>query len=152
VAELLSCDRFIGPIYRVVMRTFWTPGLGIASINYSGMGRKSEFVFYNQKTGKPFIDLSAGLQLACKKAGITGVTWHTLRHTFASRLLERGADIMTVKELLGHSTVIVTMRYTHSNLDSKVAAVGKLAGNCYNPATPCTTMQQSSPKVSQIRR
>ncbi|MGB2667550.1 MAG: site-specific integrase [Candidatus Acidiferrum sp.] len=134
------------------MRTFWTPGLGIASINYSGMGRKSEFVFYNQKTGKPFIDLSAGLQLACKKAGITGVTWHTLRHTFASRLLERGADIMTVKELLGHSTVIVTMRYTHSNLDSKVAAVGKLAGNCYNPATPCTTMQQSSPKVSQIRR
>jgi hypothetical protein len=41
---------------------------------------------------------------------------------------------------------------THSNLDSKVAAVGKLAGNCYNPATPCTKMQQSSPKVSQIRR
>ena len=80
------------------------------------------------------------------------MTWHTLRHTFASRLLERGVDIMTVKELLGHSTVIVTMRYTHSNLDSKVAAVGKLAGDCYNPATPCTNLQQSSPKVSQIRR
>ena len=75
-----------------------------------------------------------------------------LRHTFASRLLERGVDIMTVKELLGHSTVTVTMRYTHSNLDSKVAAVGKLAGYCYNPATPRSKMQQSVPKLSQIGR
>jgi len=66
--------------------------------------------------------------------------------------MERGVDIMTVKELLGHSTVTVTMRYTHSNLDSKFATVGKLAGNCYNPATPCTKLQQSPPNVSQIRR
>lgn len=121
-------------------------------LEFWALGRKNEFVFYNQKTGEPFVDLDAGLELACKNAGIAGVTWHTLRHTFASRLLERGVDIMTVKELLGHSTVTVTMRYTHSNLDSKVAAVGKLAGNCYNPATPCTKMQQSVPKVSQIRR
>lgn len=121
-------------------------------LEYWALGRKSEFVFYNHATGKPLVDLGAGLDLACKKAGITGVTWHTLRHTFASRLLERGVDIMTVKELLGHSTVTVTMRYTHSNLASKVAAVGKLAGDSYNPATPCTKMQQSSPKVSQIHR
>lgn len=121
-------------------------------MEFWALGRRNEFVFYNQKTGKPFVDLSAGLELACKKAGITGVTWHTLRHTFASRLVYRGVDIMTVKELLGHSTVTVTMRYTHSNLDSKIAAVEKLAGKCYNPATPSTKMQQSVPKVSQIRR
>jgi len=121
-------------------------------LEFWALGRKNEFVFYNQKTGTPFVDLGAGLELACKEAGVSGVTWHTLRHTFASRLLERGVDIMTVKELLGHSTVTVTMRYTHSNLDSKVAAVGKLAGNCYNPATLSTKLQQSSPKVSQIGR
>ena len=81
------------------------------------------------------------------------MTWHTLRHTFASRLLERGVDIVTLKELLEHSTVTVTMRYTHSNLDSKIAAIAKLpTGNCYNPATPCTKLQQSPRKVSQIRR
>ena len=78
--------------------------------------------------------------------------WHTLRHTFASRLSERGVDIMTVKELLGHSTVTVTMRYTHSHLDSKVAAVGKLAGDCYNPATVGPKLQEFKPKVSQIGR
>jgi len=37
-------------------------------------------------------------------------------------------------------------------LDSKVAAVAKLASDCYNPATPGTKMQQFAPKVSQIRR
>ena len=121
-------------------------------LEFWALGRKNEFVFYNQETGKPFVDLDASLELACKKAGIMGVTWHTLRHTFASRLLERGVDIMTVKELLGHSTVTVTMRYTHSNLASKIAAVEKLAGHCYNPATLCTKLQQWSPKVSQIRR
>jgi integrase len=96
------------------------------------LGKKNEYVFYNQKTGERFVDLDAGLELACKKAKIEGVTWHTLRHTFASRLLERGADIITVKELLGHSTVTVTMRYTHSNLAAKVAAVGKLTGTATN--------------------
>jgi site-specific recombinase XerD len=95
------------------------------------LGRKSEYVFYNQKTGERFVDLDAGLELACKRAEIEGVTWHTLCHTFASRMLERGVDIMTVKELLGHSWVTATMHYTHSNLASKVAA-GKLAGNATN--------------------
>jgi integrase len=74
------------------------------------LGRKNEFVFYNLETGKPFVDLKAGFAQACKKAGIAGVTWKTLRHTFASRLVNRGVDIVTVQQLLGHSSVTVTMR------------------------------------------
>jgi integrase len=112
------------------------------------MGRKNESVFYNHETGKPFVDLDAGLALACRKAGIEGVTWHTLRHTFASRLVNRGVDIVTVQQLLGHSTVTTTMRYTHTNLDSKRNAVAKLEGFGDNLVTPCTKMQQSTPKVS----
>jgi integrase len=115
------------------------------------LGRKNSFVFYNHDTGKPFVDLKAGFALACRKAGISGVTWHTLRHTFASRLLDRGADIVTVQQLLGHSTVIVTMRYTHTNLDSKRAAVEKLAPHCDKSVTVCTTMQQPHPKLSHSR-
>jgi len=60
------------------------------------MGRKNDFVFYNHETGKPFVDLKARFALACRKAGISDVSWHTLRHTFASRLLDRGVDIVTV--------------------------------------------------------
>jgi integrase len=115
-------------------------------------GKRNEFIFYNYETGKPFVDLSAGLALACQKAGITGVTWHTLRHTFASRLLDRGVDIVTVKELLGHSTVLVTMRYLHPKLEAKVQAVAKLAANCDKSVTVCPKVQQLIPKVSQIGR
>lgn len=92
------------------------------------LGKKAEFVFYNPETGKPFVDLKAGFAVACQKAGIEGVTWHTLRHTFASRLVNRSVDIVTVKELLGHSSITVTMRYAHTNFDSKRAAVAKLDG------------------------
>ena len=45
------------------------------------------------------------------------------RHTFASRLTREGVDIVTVKDLLGHSNISTTMRYAHSNDDAKRRAV-----------------------------
>jgi site-specific recombinase XerD len=57
------------------------------------------------------------------------VTWYTFRHTFASRLTRNRADLVTVKELLGHSSVFVTMRYAHTNRDARKRAAGLIAGN-----------------------
>ena len=88
--------------------------------------RKGPYVFYNQLTGDRFRDLKGGFKLACKQAGLKGVTWHTLRHTFASRLTRNGVDIVTVKELLGHSSITVTMRYAHTDEETKTAAVKKI--------------------------
>lgn len=116
------------------------------------LGRKNDFVFYNHGTGKPFVDLKAGFALACEKAGIEKVTWHTLRHTFASRLLDRGVEIVTVKELLGHSSVTVTMRYTHTNLDTKRAAVGKLGSVRDNLVTVRTKLQESKLELSRNKQ
>src|SRR5260370_8102037 len=69
-------------------------------LEFWALGRKNEFVFYNQKSGEPFVDLDAGLQLACEKAQISGVTWHTLRHTFPSHLLDRQPDTLPITQLL----------------------------------------------------
>jgi integrase len=55
----------------------------------------------------------AMLATALEQAEIEGVTWHTLRHTFASRLVMAGVDLKTLQELMGHKTIAMTARYAH---------------------------------------
>ncbi len=87
------------------------------------MSRKNPFVFFNPDTGKPFLDMKTGFKGACKRAGISNLRFHDLRHTFASRLVAKGVDIETLKELLGHHSITLTQRYIHSNEERKMAAV-----------------------------
>jgi integrase len=53
------------------------------------------------------------LATVCREAGITDLVVHDLRHTFASRLVQKGVALQVVSELLGHASVTQTMRYAH---------------------------------------
>jgi hypothetical protein len=69
---------------------------------------------------------------ACKAATIRDFRFHDLRHTFASRLVMAGVDLVTVKELLGHKNLAMTNRYTHLAQGHKAQAVAKL-GELFEP-------------------
>jgi integrase len=86
------------------------------------------FVLVNPETGKPYVDMKKGFKAACSRAKIEGLRFHDLRHTFASRLVEKGVDVETVRDLLGHHCITITQRYTHSNDERKRRAVELLSG------------------------
>lgn len=104
---------------------------------------KIGLVFPNPATGKPYTEVKKSFKLACKRAGIEDLRFHDLRHTFASRLIAKGVDIVTVRDLLGHFSVRVTQRYTHPGKSKMAAAVELLAHdtaqNGENPLHPCYT-------------
>lgn len=105
----------------------------------------SEFVFPNPSTSKPFRDVKRAFNKASTDAGIEGLRFHDLRHTFASRLVAAGVDLITVKDLLGHHSVKVTERYTHSNAEQKKKAVEILHG--LHAARSVPTTSPSAPKA-----
>lgn len=61
------------------------------------------------------------------RAGLPWVTWHVFRHTFASHLVMAGVPLTTVKELMGHTTIQMTLRYAHLCPENRSAAVALLA-------------------------
>jgi len=76
--------------------------------------KSAGFVFVDQNH-QPFNHhrLSAIMSRACKRAKLRKITWHVLRHTFASHLAMNGVPLNVVQTLLGHSSIITTMRYAH---------------------------------------
>ena len=92
------------------------------------MSSKWDYVFINPKTGKPYVEIKRAFRSACIRASIKDFHFHDLRHTFASRLVRKGVDLNTVKELMGHASITTTQRYLHSQAKEKRQAVETLAG------------------------
>jgi integrase len=73
---------------------------------------KSPYVFVGPD-GNRLLDVKKGFAGACRRAGIEDFHFHDLRHTFASHLVMKGANLKAVQRLLGHSDSKMTDRYSH---------------------------------------
>ena len=83
---------------------------------YCLMQKPKNFLFLQNREHKPIsrTTLHKMLKVAAKECGIKKkVHPHILRHSYATHLLEKGYDIITIQELLGHTNVQITMIYTH---------------------------------------
>jgi integrase len=83
-------------------------------------------VFPSPKTGKKMDSCSTAWGALLKRAEIEDFRWHDMRHDFASRLVMRGVDLNTVRELMGHADLKMTLRYAHLAPENKLQAVKML--------------------------
>jgi integrase len=90
-----------------------------------GIEKKGGYLFVNEE-GQTFANVRKSFDTAVRKSGITDFRFHDLRHTFASNLVMDGVDIMTVKELMGHKDLTMTLRYAHLAPNHKSRAVNIL--------------------------
>lgn len=124
-------DRYtlLSPLLLKMLRHYWWAA------------RPEEYLFTGRSPQRP-ISIS-GVQRACQQAGRDAgfdkaVTPHTLRHSFATHLLEAGTDLRIIQELLGHGSLKTTARYTHVSV--------KLLGDVQSPLDRMYSAVEESPK------
>jgi len=90
-------------------------------------GKNKKYVFAKSNNHRYTGDCaSRTFKRACREAGIDEkITFHCLRHSYASFLVQKGVSIYVIKDLLGHSSMVVTERYSHLNTDALREAVSK---------------------------
>lgn len=86
---------------------------------------QSQYVFHG-KDKEPLTDIKKGFLKVLEEAEIEEFRFHDLRHHFASKLVMRGVDLNTVRELLGHADIKMTLRYAHLAPEHKARAVSLL--------------------------
>ena len=109
----------------------------------------TDLVFSSRCRGR-IVDVRTGFQNACKRAELTDLHFHDLRHTFASQFVMAGGDLYILKEILGHKSITMTQRYAHLSPTYKIKAIDRMntlwAGAKPQPST--SEMLPENPSVT----
>lgn len=97
----------------------------VAVERLAGATPQSPYVFCDRE-GRPYREIKNGFNSAKRRAGLLWLHFHDLRHTFSSHLISSGENLTVIRELLGHKSYAMTLRYAHLSKDRKVQAVERL--------------------------
>jgi integrase len=128
---------------------------GWRDIPINSICRKALEKLHEQSRGSEFVIPRGGKQQnyaltkwfgdAVEKAGVLHATPHTMRHTFASRLVMAGVSLRQVQEFMGHASIVMTMKYAHLSPERGQADIEKLV----TAAAPATA--QAKPPVRAVK-
>lgn len=90
------------------------------------LDRSCPLVFHRSGTSIRYVQALKQLKNSCRRAGVRPISWHVLRHTFASELARRGVPLQNTKELLGHASLTMTLRYAHLGPDTLQRSIAVL--------------------------
>ena len=108
----------------------------------------TDLVFFSSRGGR-IVDVRTGFLNSCKRAGLTDLHFHDLRHTFASQFMMSGGDLYILKELLGHKSIAMTERYSHLSPTYKIKAINRM-NTLWAGATPQASTSEVLPENSPV--
>ena len=94
-----------------------------------GLERKDDGFVFHGRYGHPIKGIKDPWKNSLKRAGIIDFRFHDLRQTFASHFVMKGGDILTLKEILGHSSMKMVERYAHLAAAHKRRQINVLNGS-----------------------
>ena len=103
--------------------------LAIASQAHRRDMSTDQLLFISEKTGKEITTLKTAHHGAIKRSNVEYFRIYDLRHTFATRFVESGGDIVTLKTLLGHSNIQMVTRYAHPTEKHQIEAIKNMELN-----------------------
>lgn len=112
---------------------------------------ESQYVFCH-KDGAPILDIKKSFSTALNNSGITDFRFHDLRHTAASYLVMAGVDLNTVREILGHKSLQMTLRYSHLSPGHVKKAVDVLSKDMDTIWTPKAIVDGSQKSDALVKR
>lgn len=131
------------------------PMSGEIAATLGAVPRHGEFVFMNGQPGQSITTYGLAFREACRAAGIQGFRFHDLRHSALSWMIEDGIDIVTVAAIAGHSSILMTQKYCHTDEDRKRKAVqalgARLVSARQNPDTGQIAVVPAQPVSATAR-
>src|SRR6266516_2477240 len=108
----------------------------------------TDLVFSSSRGGR-IVDVRTGFQNACKRAELTDLHFHDLRHTFASQFVMAGGDLYILKEILGQKSITMTQRYAHLSPTYKIKAIDRM-NTLWAGATPQASTSEVLPENPSV--